>query len=200
LNTRSNTSPVGLPPSNEKPFPTLSPYFTDIPSLSSELVEIEEKNHWYTRLSPTIATAFTPYTTDITRTTQAFSGTTADDAQNVKFEGELHQSTTPTVAPIDSSSNSSVLPTETTKINHWYTHLSPTIASALTPYMTDITAMTPESSGITVDDAQSLQFERKLHQPTSPPQTNAPIDSFSDSTDFPTELAKMVSSKVEVMQ
>ncbi|VDO11294.1 unnamed protein product [Haemonchus placei] len=99
LNTRSYSS-VDLPPSNEKPFPTLSPYFTDIPSLSSELVEIEEKNHWYTRLSPTIATAFTPYTTDITRTTQAFSGTTADDAQNVKFEGEVKPYLLPSMGSI----------------------------------------------------------------------------------------------------
>ncbi|XGW02806.1 hypothetical protein V3C99_014661 [Haemonchus contortus] len=270
---------ASLPPSYGKPFPTLSPYLTDIPAASSELAEIVEKNHWYTQLSPTIATALTPYFAEFTTVTPEFRDTTVDDEQSVEFKrklhqpasptvapaasstnstdlpievtkvvsvkgqnhwytrlssaiataltpsfadittttpefsditvdntesvesrGKLHQTTSPTVAPIDSSSNITDLPTEITKISHWYTRLSPSIATALTPYFTDISTTTLEYSSTTADDAQFVRFEGKLHQPISSAQTVAPIDSFSDSTDFPTMTTRAMSLKEEVNQ
>nr|CDJ85545.1 unnamed protein product [Haemonchus contortus] len=124
---------ASLPPSYGKPFPTLSPYLTDIPAASSELAEIVEKNHWYTQLSPTIATALTPYFTEFTTITPEFRGTTADDEQSIEFKQE----------------------------NHWYTRLSSAIATALTPSFADITTTTPEFSDITVDNTESVESRGK---------------------------------------
>uniref|UniRef100_A0A7I4YSM4 Uncharacterized protein n=1 Tax=Haemonchus contortus TaxID=6289 RepID=A0A7I4YSM4_HAECO len=186
---------ASLPPSNGKPFPTLSPYLTDIPAASSELAEIVEKNHWYTQLSPTIATALTPYFAEFTTVTPDFRDTTVDDEQSIEFKRELHQPASPTVAPAESSSNSTDLPIEVTKVvsvkgqNHWYTRLSSAIATALTPSFADITTTTPGSSDIAADNAESSESRGKLHQPTSP--TAAPIDSSSNFTDLPTEITKI---------